>query len=241
MQDKSKVLVPIRVLEGESIPDGIPRLLAGAHVILLGYYEVPDQTAPGQARVQFEDRALERLEQLEDLFESAGSEVDHRLVFTHNVQKTIDRFIKEEGCHAVLVPSAVSDPNKILVAVRGTVGSERIATVVAGVFGPLDVEITLFHVVQPGESVDDAEILLAGILDRIVESGIDPDTIDFEIESADDPTDTISDRSADFDVVVMGESDPSLSTFVFGMSAEKVADAFLGPVLIVQREPDEAS
>jgi hypothetical protein len=36
----------------------------------------------------------------------------------------------------------------------------------------------------------------------------------------------------------MGETDPSLATFVFGMPADQVADRFLGPVLVVQREPE---
>jgi len=54
MTDRPAVLVPIRVLEGESIPEGVPELLADAHVVLLGYHVVPDQTATGQARMQFE-------------------------------------------------------------------------------------------------------------------------------------------------------------------------------------------
>ncbi|MFW6384989.1 MAG: universal stress protein, partial [Halodesulfurarchaeum sp.] len=48
MTDRPNVLVPIRVLEGESIPEGVPELLANAHVVLLGYHVVPDQTAAGQ-------------------------------------------------------------------------------------------------------------------------------------------------------------------------------------------------
>jgi len=45
----------------------------------------------------------------------------------------------------------------------------------------------------------------------------------------------------EYDAVVVGESDPSLTTFVFGMPAEKLVERFLGPVLVVQREkPDEA-
>lgn len=36
----------------------------------------------------------------------------------------------------------------------------------------------------------------------------------------------------------MGESDPGVVTFFFGMPAEQVADRFLGPVLVVQREAE---
>ena len=65
MTDRPSILVPIRVLEGESVPEGVPELLAHAHVVLLGYHVIPEQTAPGQARMQFEDRATERLDKYE--------------------------------------------------------------------------------------------------------------------------------------------------------------------------------
>ena len=67
MTDRPSVLVPIRVLEGESIPEGVPELLANAHVVLLGYHEIPEQTAPGQARMQFEERAQRKLESIRAL------------------------------------------------------------------------------------------------------------------------------------------------------------------------------
>lgn len=56
-----------------------------------------------------------------------------------------------------------------------------------------------------------------------------------------DRTDAIVDAADEFDVVVMGESDPSLTTFVFGLPADQVADRFLGPVLVVQREPPQVT
>lgn len=38
----------------------------------------------------------------------------------------------------------------------------------------------------------------------------------------------------------MGESDPSVLTFVFGESSEQVADRFLGPVLVVRQERERS-
>ncbi len=42
--------------------------------------------------------------------------------------------------------------------------------------------------------------------------------------------------SAEFDAVVMAETDPSLSTSVFEMPANQAAERFLKPVSVVQRE-----
>jgi len=225
------------VLEGESVPEGVPELLATAHVVLLGYHVVPDQTATGQAQMQFEDRATDRLDEYETIFEDAGATVERRLVFTHDGQKTIDRTITEHDCLAVLVPNATGPVEDVLVPVRGAVGIDRLARVVAGVFGERGALVTLYHVADADETDEDAGMVLDGMADRLADLGVDPSTIETRVERDRDPFDAIVDAADAFDAVVMGESDPSLATFVFGMPADQVADRFLGPVLVVQREP----
>ncbi|MFY4814911.1 universal stress protein [Haloarcula sp. AONF1] len=236
MTDRLSILVPIRVLEGESIPEGVPELLAHAHVVLLGYHVIPEQTAPGQARMQFEDRATERLDEYEEMFEDAGATVERRLVFTHNGQKTIDRMIAEHDCMAVLVPNATGPVEDVLVPVRGAIGVDRLARVVASVFGNMDADVTLYHVADEDTTDDDIQTLLGGMADRLAEFGMDPSTIETRIDRDQNPLDAIVDVADAFDTVVMGETDPSLATFVFGMPANQVANRFLGPVFVVQRE-----
>lgn len=236
----TKILVPVRVLEGESLPDGIPELLGNTHVVLLGYHVVPEQTAPGQMQMQFEERAQNRLDELEELLELAGATVETQLVFTQNGQKTIDRMIYEHGCLAVLDPGAVGVIEDVLVPIRGTVGLDRIARVVSELFADTDAEVTLYHITEEGESTEDARTLLDGLVARLAEHGIDPKRITLTIRQGGKPLDSITETAELFDVVVIGESDPSIATFVFGMAADKVADRFLGPVFVVQRErPDD--
>jgi len=236
MTDRPPILVPVRVLEGESIPDGVPELLADAHVVLLGYHVIPDQTAPGQARLQFEERATRRLTEFEDLFEDAGATVETRLVFTHDGQQTIDRTIYEQHCVAVLAPNATGGVEDVLVAVRGAVGADRLTRVVAGVFGGRDVTVTLYHVTGEGETEEDAQTLLDGLVARLVDRGVDADRVETRIERDGDVPDAIVGAADDYDAVVMGETDPSLTTYVFGLPADQVAERFLGPVFVVQRE-----
>jgi hypothetical protein len=235
MTDRPSILVPFRVLKGESVPEGVPELLADAHVVLLGYHVIPEQTAPGQARMQFGERATQRLDSYEEIFEEAGATVERRLVFTHDGQKTIDRMIAEHDCLAVLVPNATGPVEDVLVAVRGAVGVDRIARVVGGVFGGTAASVTLYHVAADVETDEDAETLLDGVANRLESFGTDPSTIETRIERDRDALEAIAGAADEYDVVVMGESDPSLATFVFGMPADQVADRFLGPVLVVQR------
>lgn len=242
MTDRPTVLVPVQILEGESIPEGVPDLLSGAHVVLLGYHVIPDQTATDQARMQFEERATTRLDQFQSILEDAGATVETRLVFTHDGQSTIDRTIYEHDCLAVLVPNATETPENVLVPVRGTVGVERIVRLVAGLFDDMDVGLTLYHVQEEEESEEDSRLFLEGIADSLVEKGVDRDAIEMRVSSGEKSPDAIVEVAEAFDAVVMGESDPSVVTFVFGMRAQQVADRFLGPVLVVQRErPEETA
>lgn len=236
MQDRPTVLVPIRVLEGESIPEGVPALLANAHVVLLGYHVVPDQTATDQARAQFEDQAIRRLDDFTAMLEHAGATVEPRLVFTHDGQQTIDRMTDKHDCLAALIPNATRPIESILVAVRGVVGIDRFVRLVSGLFASMDVNVTLYHVAEPDSTDEDVETLLDGIATRLSAEGIDADAIDVRISRDGSPQEKIVDISDEYDAIVMGESDPSVATFLFGMRADQVAKQFLGPVLVVQHE-----
>lgn len=115
--------------------------------------------------------------------------------------------------------------------------SFAIGAVVAGVFGPLDASLTLFHVASEDETDADAETLLDAAADRLTELGVAESAIETRIDRDQGPLAAIVDAAGEYDAVVMGETDPSLATFVFGMPADQVATRFLGPVLVVQREP----
>ena len=234
--ERPSVLVPIQVLEGETLPEGIPELLRHAHVVVLGYHELPEQTPPGQGRMQFEERAQRKLEEFETVLETAGATVERRLVFTHDGQQTIDRTIKEHDCLAVLVPNSCDPPESVFVPIRGTVGASRLVSLVSGLFADENVDVTLFHGLVDDESEADAEAFVDGIADRLDDAGVERDRIRIQIDTAAIDVDRIATLAEDHDVVVMGESDPSVVTFVFGMPATQLSRRFLGPILVVQRE-----
>ena len=240
--ERPTVLVPLEVLEGDSIPTGTPKLLSNAHVVLLGYHVLPEQTATEQAREQFGEKAMSKLDGFADTLTEAGASVETRLVFTHDKQTTIDRLIYEYDSLAVLVPNSVEDLDSVLVAVRGTVGIGRNTRLVAGLFAGTDVDVTLYHILGEDELEDDAETLMNGVRSELVDRGMEPDAIDVLVETPSEQTaiDAIAELGETHDAVVMGETDPSVTTFVFGMPSEQVAERFLGPVLVVQRERPDA-
>lgn len=148
MADRPSILVPVRVLAGERVEAGVVDLLSNARVVLLGYHVLPEQTAPGQARMQFEDRAQNRLDDLESRFSDAGATVETRLAFTHDREQTIERIAAETGAVGTLLlnPAAVMDD--VLVAVRGDVALDRIVAVVGGLLAGSATNVTPFHVAR---------------------------------------------------------------------------------------------
>jgi len=230
-----RVLVPVAVLEGEDVPAPLADLLSTLPVTVLGYHVLPEQTAPGQARLQFEDRAQAKLDAVARLFREAGGDSDTRLVFTQDREESIDRVAKETGCDVVLHPNPTGDVERLLVSVGPDTDADRLVAFVGTLVGDRDLAVTLLRVV-------DDEAKTASARDRLTEAATELRATGVAVEEsvvvAEAAVGAITDAAVDHDAVVMGESGPSLRSFVFGETAERVADGSVGPVFVVRRPDD---
>lgn len=237
------VLVPVAIMEGQAVPDAVVELLTAVPVVLLGYHEVPEQTAPSQAQAQFEAKAQTKLDDLATAFEDRGGRVETRLVFTHDAEKTFERVAVEETCDAVMLLNPAPVVEQILVPIRGQVNVERIATLVGRLVADTDVEVTLFHAAPSDDQMAEGEALLADATARIEETGADADHVAHSVVVSETPLETLVEFAADFDLVVMGEDLPSVRERIFGDTSENVAARTVSPVLVVRRlvgeQPEE--
>lgn len=233
------VLVPVEVLEGESIPDALGDLLRTVDVVVLGYHVLPEQTPPGQARLQFEDRAQKRLDDVTSAFEKAGGTVETRLVFTHDEDQTIDRIAEETGSDAVLLSNPASEVERLLVPLRGAVDPERITAFVVALVGGRDIHVTLLSITDSEEGTDDGTTMAEEAATRLREGGIPEAAIETEVTESASPVTAITTAAEDHDVVVMGEPEPSLWSALLGEEDERVATQSIGPVLVVRRDRSE--
>ena len=248
----TRVLVPVAVLEGGSVSPGLISLLGAVDVTVLGYHVLPEQTPPDQARLQFEERATSALEDISQEFRAAGGGADHRLVFTHDREQTIERVTDEVDADAFAVPGTTGDVDRILVSLSGDVDADRILSFVEALVGDRDIGVTLFLAAgagtvgdgaadaaasggpapgDGGDAGDGADARLAAAADRLREAGLDVDTATAAQSS---PFDALIDAVPGHDAVVMGERAPSFRSFVFGDESERVAAASVGPVLVVR-------
>jgi hypothetical protein len=126
-----------------------------------------------------------------------------------------------------------------LLAVRGRVGRDRLVRLLGALFADAQATLTLFHVTDAEELDADVEAMLRDLGTALLDAGVADDRLETRSEPGGKPLDCIGEAATGADVVVMGETDPSVATFVFGLPEEQLADQFLGPVLVVQRPPAE--
>lgn len=227
----TRVLVPVKVLEGETVSAGLIELLGTMDVTVLGYHVLPEQTPPDQARQQYEDRAIDALENITEAFRAAGGDADRRLVFTHDRRKTVDRIADEIDARAFVLTGATGDVDRLLVPLTGDVDVDRILAFVTDLVGDRTIDVTLF---LASEATEDAQETLEQAADHLTDAGIDTQTT----ISGGRPFEALVEAVPGHDAIVMGERAPSLSSFLFGEETERVAAASVGPVLVVRRDED---
>ncbi|MFB6101311.1 MAG: universal stress protein [Haloplanus sp.] len=229
------VLVPVRVLEGESVPSALIETLAPVPIVLLGYHVVPEQTAPGQARLQFEERARTELDDLRDSVDAAGGSVETRLVFTHDATTTIERVAVEEDAGSILLSNPAPAVDRVLVALSAAINLDRIAGVVSLLVADTGLPVTLYHATASAADRDAAADLLSDFGSRLVDRGVDAAAITTRVDVTETPERDVIAVASEFDLVVVGESEPELLDRVFGDFPQRLADESLTPTLVVRR------
>lgn len=236
----SSILIDIELPEPVEFPESVTGLLSSLRVVLLGWYEVPEQTLPEQAREQFEGEAGETLEKVAQQFRDAGADVTTRLVFTGSPFETVSRISMEESCDAVYVARPASELRRVLVPLRGTPNLASITRFVRDLVQEYTTNVTLMHVLGENETETDVrESVINPVRRRIEERGINGGMLGERIVSADDPAQSVIDASHDYDLVVLGETAPTIREVLFGSIPEQIARKANVPVIVVRHAADD--
>lgn len=228
------ILVPIDISSQVHPNRALITLLHPARVIILGYYPVPDQAAPEQMRDQYEDEAAAQLESIVETFEDDAAMGDGILVFTRDRDASINRIAEEYNCDAVLTPGDVETVEHVLVPLRGDPHLDEIISFVEDLLLESDTDVTLFHGAIEDEDPTVSEFILRGATDRLVEQGFDRDRITWKQTETEQPVQDIITLAESHDIVVIGESDPTLSDHILGTIPSRILDRTGRPVLIVR-------
>lgn len=237
------VLVPVAVLDGETVPPGLIELLGSVTVTVLGYHEIPEQTAPDQARGQFEDRATEILDDICEDFEAAGATTYRRLVFTHDRERSIDRVAAEIEADAVVVVRPTPQVEEVYVVVGAAGEVPLVAPVLGAVLEGTEPDVFLRHFSKAeGGGRDAAEQALSDLSARLRDASVPADRIDAAVlkeRKAVGPI--VADAEGrEIDLVVLSDPDLSIGEFILGDIEERLANQLLAPVLVVRQPQDPA-
>ena len=236
----SSILVDLELPEPAPLPSALIRVLSSLRVVLLGWFSVPEQTSPAQARDQFGAEAEETLDAAARRFEDAGAEVTTRLVFTGDELDTISRVSVEESCDAVLIPGPIEQLRRVLVPLRGTQNVREIAPFVADLCQDGTTDVTLFHILEGDETVASSrEDVLEPAAELMREYGIKADLFELDSVPADDPADAIVEQAGEHDLVVLGETKPSVRETLFGTVPERIVTSTNTPVIVVRHAEEE--
>jgi nucleotide-binding universal stress UspA family protein len=209
-------------------------LCRSVDVVLLGYYPVPDQVAPAQLRQDHGSDATETLGEIADEFRTRDIDVTEELVFTHDRQDTIDRVADKYGCDAVLTLGEVRQIERVLVPLRGDTNLEQIVSLLVDIMRMSDVSITFFHSVVEDSDPSHGESLVRGAVDRLDEAGIDRERINWQLSDKPSPNDEIIELAREYDLLVLGETNPSLRERILGTVPSRVVDEVDKPSFIVR-------
>ncbi|MFC7197849.1 hypothetical protein ACFQL4_29700 [Halosimplex aquaticum] len=92
----------------------------------------------------------------------------------------------------------------------------------------------MFHSVEEGTDPSQGEFVLRGATDRLSEEGIDRDRLDWELSGAEDPKSAIIDIAAEHDLIILGETEPSLRGRILGTVLTPILDGTEKPAIVVR-------
>jgi hypothetical protein len=235
LPDTTRVLIPVELPEPEEIAQEMIELLGSTRVVLLGWFETPDQISPEQARAEIEDTGADALATLADKFRDAGVEVDVHHVFTPDLTSSVARIGRESGCDAALLAGPLISTDRVLVLLREAVHPQEVADFVGRLALGCRGHFTVVRLTAADEDEAASEVEWRALQGALDDAGIDDDRVSLEQEPAEDAEARGLELAArgEYDVVVVPEvgdlEEQFMSDFARRMGAEAEA-----PVLVVR-------
>lgn len=231
-----RILVPFELPDPEPLSQTLIDDIASLDIVLLGHYNIPEQTPSEAAAEQFGDDARETLSEIATRFTDAGASVKTRLEFGKDRASTINRVAAEEDCDAELDPAPTEEIGSILVPLPDVPEFSRLPTFVRVLAEDTTSEVTLFHAVEGEESREQGTQIVTETRDGMIAEGFDAELLDTMIAEGTEHDAEILRAAADYDAVVMYEAESRLGDRIFGTLPDRIANETGDPVIVVKRD-----
>lgn len=236
---RSRVLIPLELPDPEPLPEDMIRSLGSLAVLLLGWFETPEQTPPEQARAEVEDSGRKALETMGRRLTEAGAEVETRQVFTPDLLATVQRIGAEEKCDAALLAAPVRKVERVLVLLREGVTARTLVPLLVSLLEGGERRATLLQISR--DEANEGRRWSQDVLEALRSEGVDTDRVDTRVQTAEDPAAQALEacREGDFDLALIPERG-ELEDQLFGSFAHDVATEAPLPVLVVRVSGEDA-
>lgn len=231
-----KVLIPFELPDPEPLSQVLVEDFSTLDVVIMGHYAVPEQTPRDIAREQFEEEAQATLDEIAAQFKERGAEVTTRLVFGSERGESIDRIAFEEGCAAELDPAPTEGIEKILVPIPDVAEFERLPNFIHVLCEDSTKEITLFHVVEGEEKMEEGEAIVEETREGLLQGDFDPDKVNTLVVEGSSHDKEIIKAAEEYDAVVMYEAESRRKDRIFGTLPDRIKKNTGDPVVIVRRD-----
>lgn len=229
---RERIIIPLEILEGQTLDEDLAKLLEPIEVILLGYHVVPEQTPPSQMRNQFEDQAMKALDSIVQEIDDAGGNAESRLVFTHDAEASIERVAGETNATAQVHLNPLAPVESILAVVDPGTDPKRLARFLIALLENRQISLTLL---LTGADEDDGTLEKRGeeLLTLFHSLGLPTDAIANVLVAGVPVTESIVSATTSHDVTVMGSHEADWRSLFFGDIEERIAAESVGPVIEV--------
>jgi len=227
------VLIPVEFPDPDPLPSTFVDGLTSCKVVLLGVYELPPDVDPND-RQRNEIEAYNTLYTLADQFVQRGGTADVELVMGEAVGDAPTTVAEDRDVDALLVPNPTTTLGRVLVALRREKFREPVTDLVSALDEDVLLHTTLFHVADSEDDTEAGHEMLTTVRDDLVDKGFPRTRVDAEVVVSDDPSFEVSQAMADYDLLVMGETQESPYERVFGKTYESIAEQTKQPIVVVR-------
>lgn len=238
-----RILVPVEVPEPTPLPAALLDAFRDLELLVLGYNMVPEQTSPEQSQEAFEEEAEDALQSIMEYVKDRDINVEKNIVFTPELGQTINRYIKEKDCNAVLTAKPISSVERLLVPLYSKDQiNRRLATILHDLSLSSDLPVTLAILTsgeEESEEEEESKALQQKALAYLQKAGIPGDKIRPTKVDVADISKAVSQLSSEDDVVILAESSTTDRDSFFNTLHEDIEEAVSCPVLVVLRENEE--
>lgn len=211
--------------------------LNGFDIVLSGYWEVPEEFTPAEARAAHRTDAEAILYDMAADFSRAGARADIRLQFgpAGAADGHQRRVVEDTDAAGIMLADHLSSLLNILIPLRDIRHQEEIVEFVSDLNPDSIFALELYHVAADEEAVEAGMEMLRTVETTLLDRGFSEADIELTVEVSQDARAAITDCARDHHLVVMGKTaEPGTEDQLFGPVCQYIAADSETPLIVVQ-------